>query len=403
MRAPAQSAPGDTPLAAALPARLLTPGFVQLLLVQMAFGFAFSTFFLLPKFLATELHAGPAAIGLLSAMFGLAGIAAVPTVSWGLASLEPRALVVLGSSLMAVSAFGYLAVHEVGVAAALWRLSQGVASALVYNAGLLLVTEVTPPGRLAQSIGWFAGANLMMNAVAPVAAELLAERAGFAPAFVLAGAAALLAALLGSHLEAGRRPARQASLWAVARTGNALRMALVLLLFGVGFGVTFFFSQPFALSLGIQNVRGFFVAFTLAALFVRVFLGRLSDFIGYSRVSLVALFCYAAATAAMVWLAVGRLEWIGAALGLAQGFFLPAFTALVLQQARADERGPLMVLFNAYFGTGSAAVLWLGFAVEHFGYGSVFAATGALVLLAALVLLRWPTPTGVQGAIPNAR
>lgn len=62
----------------------------------MAFGFSFSTFFLLPKSLATELHAGATQIGLLSGMVGLAGIVAVPIVSWGLAARTPRALVILG-------------------------------------------------------------------------------------------------------------------------------------------------------------------------------------------------------------------------------------------------------------------------------------------------------------------
>jgi len=391
-RAPEPSDPTGTE-------RLLTPGFTWLLFVQMAFGFSFSTFFLLPKFLATELHAGATQIGLLSGMFGLAGIVAVPIVSWGLSARTPRALVILGCGVMAVSAFGFLAVDEVGVQAAFWRLAQGVASALVYNAGLLLVVEVAPSRRLAQAIGWFASANLMMNAVAPVAAELLAERAGFAPAFALAGAAALLAALLASRLRQGQRPARQASVWAVARTGHAVRMAFVLLSFGVGFGVMFFFSQPFALSVGIRDVRGFFVTFTLGALFVRVFLGRIADFVGYRRVSLLSLFCYAGSIAAMVWLAVGRLEWIGAAFGLAQGFFLPAFTALVLQHARAEERGPMMVLFNAYFGTGSAAVLLLGVVAETVGYRGVFVATSALVSLAPLALLRWPTASTPDASV----
>jgi sugar phosphate permease len=100
------------------------------------------------------------------------------------------------------------------------------------------------------------------------------------------------------------------------------------------------------------------------------------------------------------WLAEGRLAWIGAAFGVAQGFFLPSFTALMLQQAKPHERGPVMVLFNAYFGTGSAALLLLGVAAEAFSYRQVFVATGGIVLLAPLLLLRWPivTPPGATSA-----
>ena len=44
-------------------ASLFTRSFVALMLAQASFGFAFSSYFLLPKFLATELGAGAAAIG----------------------------------------------------------------------------------------------------------------------------------------------------------------------------------------------------------------------------------------------------------------------------------------------------------------------------------------------------
>ena len=39
--------------------RLLTAGFAALLVANVCFGYAFSTFFLLPKFLALELGAPP--------------------------------------------------------------------------------------------------------------------------------------------------------------------------------------------------------------------------------------------------------------------------------------------------------------------------------------------------------
>ena len=39
---------------------LLTPSFTALLVANVCFGYAFSSFFLLPKFMANELGAGPA-------------------------------------------------------------------------------------------------------------------------------------------------------------------------------------------------------------------------------------------------------------------------------------------------------------------------------------------------------
>jgi hypothetical protein len=60
--------------------RLLKPDFVALLCVQLATGFAFATFFLLPKFMVEELFASPTQVGLVSAGFGLASVCSMPGV-----------------------------------------------------------------------------------------------------------------------------------------------------------------------------------------------------------------------------------------------------------------------------------------------------------------------------------
>ena len=52
----------------------------MLLAIQLAHGFAFSSFFLLPKFLTTELGAGPELIGRITAVAGIAGVLSVPLV-----------------------------------------------------------------------------------------------------------------------------------------------------------------------------------------------------------------------------------------------------------------------------------------------------------------------------------
>ena len=61
-------------------------------------------------------------------------------------------------------------------------------------------------------------------------------------------------------------------------------MAVVAAVWGAAFGAMFTFSQPFALELGITRVRGFFIAYTAAALFSRLGIGGLADRVGRLRV-----------------------------------------------------------------------------------------------------------------------
>ena len=56
---------------AAAPPPLLTRRFAALLLAQAGFGYAFSSFLLLPKFVAAALDGGPADVGRIETVHGL--------------------------------------------------------------------------------------------------------------------------------------------------------------------------------------------------------------------------------------------------------------------------------------------------------------------------------------------
>jgi MFS family permease len=56
---------------------MLTGEFVALLVALLVFGMAHSAYFLLPKFLAVELHAGAAEIGWISSLTWFANVASV--------------------------------------------------------------------------------------------------------------------------------------------------------------------------------------------------------------------------------------------------------------------------------------------------------------------------------------
>ena len=164
---------------------------------------------------------------------------------------------------------------------------------------------------------------------------------------------------------------------------------------GAAFGAMFTFSQPFALELGMENVRGFFIAYTAAAIVVRLGLGPLADRAGRKRVSMVSGLLYAAAVFWMAALEPGLLAWIGAAFGTAHGLFYPAFNALALEDAQDHERGKFVALFNAAFNAGWAAGgVALGTIAELAGYEAAFVVAGAVVLCGVAALALPVAPTG---------
>jgi MFS family permease len=371
-------------------AQLFTRSFVALLLAQASFGFAFSSYFLLPKFLATELGAGPAEIGLVGALWGGTYMLLGPLLGVVVDRRGRRPFLVAGALLWAVTSLAFAGVEELGAEVYVLRALQGAAFAMAFVAGSALAVDEAPPERLALALGVFGLTMLSMNAVAPALVEELAARAGWGRAFQMSAASAGLAALLSLRVRERPHPEpgqEIPSLWDVARRPGFPRIALVVGLAGVAFTAMFTFHQPFALELGIERLRSFFVAYTVAAVVARLGVGPYVDRLGTERVSLAALVLYGVSTLAMGWLGVLGLAALGAAFGLAHGLFYPTFNAVAVRGIGPHERGKAMALFNGAFNVGGTlGVLALGLAAEALGYPPVFVLAGAGALAGAVVL-----------------
>ena len=155
----------------------------------------------------------------------------------------------------------------------------------------------------------------------------------------MAGASALLALGLALRLRPAAfvGPAAEASLRDMLTRAIYLRMMAILSLTGAGFGVVVTFVAPFALSLGLSQVRGFFVAFACSAVVMRLFVLRGLTRYGERSVARASLFFYGLSVLAAGYLGADTLALLGAFLGLAHGVFMPVFTALMLREAPLHE------------------------------------------------------------------
>jgi MFS family permease len=360
------------------------------LVAQVVFGFAWSLYLLLPKFLTTALHATPDVLGRVSAMGGLTGLLTVPFAGRGLDRLGRRPFFSFGSALLVLVSLGYLQVHEVSP---LVYLLQGCISAsfvLSFNAAAALLTDYAPPDRLGQAIGWLGSCNVLMNAVATMLAEPLAAARGWQAVFVLACVAASLS--FGMSFRLRDAPAHAQPTAAGAPAPLALRpLAPVLcaaLLMGATFTAVFSFVQPYALSRGTSAVRGFYLGYTISAVLGRVFFGSLGDRLGRRPVSAWLLVGYAACSLAVRELHPDLLLVYGLLFGAAHGILYPTLNALLLEVLPAARRGLGMVLYNGAFNLGMSlgGFAWGELAHER-GYPSVYTATTVTALVASVVLV----------------
>ena len=375
--------------------RLLSPGFTRLLVAQACFGYAFSSYFLLPKYLVTQLHAGPAEIGYVTALYGLFVVCCLPAMGVIVDRFGRRDFLTAGAVVMAVASLAFVAVDRVGPLLFVLRAVQGIAFAMAYVAGATLAVDEAPPERLGQAIGIFGLTFLAMNAIAPAASEEIALRAGWPATFATAAVLALVSAGLSRRLHE-RRAARTPSgsvtgLFEMALRPRQLRVTAVVALAGVALGAMFTFHQPFALELGMTHVRSLLRG-------LRDHGGdaaRRLRFPDRSRGPTPRRDRDARALRRRgrgdELLQPGWLALFGAGLGLAHGLFYPAYNALALEGMAEHERGKSMGLFQAGFNAGSSCgALALGELAERAGYPAVFWVAAGCVLIALVVVVVSP-------------
>jgi len=368
-------------------ARLLTARFVGLMGAQLGFGLSWSLFLVLPKFLTVRLSANPQQIGLVMSAVGIATLVITPVVSRIVNRLGFAGTVMGANLAMAAAALMFLAVDDIGPLVISARALQGIGWALMFSGGSGAAAALAPPGRLAQAMGWYSSANLFACAIGPLVAEAFmtagAENLLFGLAAIVALGACATAALACRGLPEPQQPAARSP----KRSIKPSRF-IVFTVLGLACGVTFTFHQPFALAQGAQNISWFLVAYTGAAVLVRVFLGHLPDRIGHQRVSGWALGLYAFVVAALAGLSQNTLIPLGFAFGVAHGVFYPAFISLCLKEAPSGRVSSAMALVNAAFCLGSMGSWPVGLLARVAGYEWAFGVVGSVTLAAAIGLLR---------------
>ena len=366
----------------------------RVLAVASTWGFAFSSTYLLPKFLDRSLGATPSEIGLVVGSFGWATVAIAPHAGALVDRWPLRRLMFLGALGTALTSFGLASVGEVGPLLYLLRLAQAYAHALTFTAVGVAVASLAPAERLSQALGLSGASMLVMNALSPAVLEPIADRFGWSAAFTLAGAMSLVSCALCLRLPAIRvgsaTPSRRRvpGFLELLERPLARDFALISAIAGLAFGTMVTFEPPLALSLGRTQVRGFFIAYAVGAISVRLGIGHLPDRLGRHRVAVVTFALYALVVASVGFVPAWLLDAAGLGFGIAHGLFYPSLNAIAVTGVAPHEQGRILALFTGAFYLGFAGPSLLGPLAEAAGYRAVFWVVAAVTAGGVVKLAR---------------
>jgi MFS family permease len=373
--------------------RLLTRGFVLAGAANFLHSLALHTYLHLPGFL-DELGADELVIGIVIAVMSVTAIGSRPGIGRLMDRRGRKVAIVAGGVVNLATGLLYLTVDSIGPWLGVVRVIHGVGHALIFSSLFTYAADIIPASRRAEGIALFGISGMLPVSVGGVLGDLILEHADYSSLFLGIAGSALVGLLLSLPLDESRPTSSgssERSYRATVGTPELRPLWFMTLMTGIGMASYFVFLKTFVLETGLGTVGGFFTAYAWSAILLRIFAGRLPEHFGLRRTLMPALISLGAGIAVLgsstsaTWVYVA-----GVLCGTGHGYAFPILNALVVERARASERGTAVSVYTALF---DLAVLVggpsLGAAVRLGSYKTMFSIASALLLLSMLIFWTW--------------
>jgi len=390
--------------------RLLTRPFVFAALAQFLYALSFNLYLHLPGFL-TDLGADEATIGWVYATAALASILVRPLIGKLIDSNGSRFVVRWGCVVNVIACALYLSVDSLGPWLYVVRVVHGGAEAMLFASFFAYAADVIPESRRIEGIAIFGVSGLLPVSLGGLIGDAVLADSSYQTLFLITVGLAV-AALFGAATlpppvrpaEADEAPAR--GIWATLLDGRLLPLWFVGIAFACSLTSVIAFLKTFVLATGIGSVGLYWTTYTIAALFLRLFLGSLPERVGPKRVLVVSMVAFSAGIAILA-LAQSSLELgiSGSLCGLGHGYLFPILVGLVVDRTPVSDRGSALAIFTALFDAGLLmAGPSLGALVRATSYPVLFATSSVLAAGSCAMFMLWDrrNPDTRVAADPNA-
>lgn len=311
-----------------------------------------------------------------------------------------KQVLLVGTSVAAIAPLGYLSTQSIPLLL-LIRAFHGISIAAFTTAYSALVTDLSPPGKRGELIGYMSLVSPIGLAFGPAIGGFVQAWVGYTPLFAMSATFAATAVFFTSKIaepnfadltksDSLSEDKNSQNYWQMLWNRRVRIPALVLLLVGLVFGTLSSFMPLF-----IQETKAdlnpglFYSTAAIASFSMRVVTGRASDKYGRGLFISGGLICYALSML-LLYLANNSGAFLISALveGCGGGTVMPMMVTLMSDRCEPHERGRLFSLCIGGFDLGLAmAGPTLGFVAEQVGYRNMFGFAAGLAGLALLIFI----------------
>jgi MFS family permease len=376
--------------------RLLTRAFVLGFAANFLHSLSLHSYLHLPGFLH-GLGADELRIGIVMATMSLSAILLRPLIGRLIDERGRRIVVLVGGVVNILACLAYLTVETLGPWLYTIRIVHGLAQAMLFSVLFTIAADVVPAARRVEGIALFGISGMIPLSLAGLIGDAILARAEYEHLFVFTACAAAAGHAVGTALPDSRPleggdPAR--SFFRSVFAAQLLPVWVVGFGFSLAIASYFTFFKTWVIAREIGSVGGFFTAYTIAAVLLRVVFGWVPDRIGPKRTLVPALVCLSVGVGLLAFVdsEIGVIV-AGALCGTGHGYAFPITSALVVTRARASERGAALAAFTALFDLGLlVGGPTLGLLVTLTDYETMFATAAVLVLVGLLAFIVWDRP-----------
>jgi len=356
----------------------------------------FASFLLFPL-LITKIGGTKKDIGMLMGVLFLTSVLSRPWISEILDRVGRKRSYTIGCIITVFIPLAYIFFQN-DLSSVFWpifiiRLVHGIVVSLSFTAVFTLATDIIPNDRLSEGVGVFGITALLGLAVGPLIAETIIQRFGFSYMFVTASLLGLFAFVFHLPLKDSYVPdqqARRISFFSILAEQRTISISAIVILFGVVLAAYGSFVVPYVKSVGISKASPYFIYYSLAAIFARLWGGKLTDRVGEERVIPYALLITGSGMLAMIFLSgSGTLRCFGFITGFGHGLLTPALFSLLLRDSHPAIRGKLNGIFTGSIDSGAfVGGVLMGYIGDWLGFPAIFIFAGLAVLM-GIFLLKW--------------
>ncbi|WP_368901257.1 MFS transporter [Oceanobacillus oncorhynchi] len=295
-------------------------------------------------------------------------------------------LIGLGIFVLSVGAFAFTASILILI---IIRIIQGIGWGFSTTAGGTIATDLIPPKRRGEGMGYFGLSGNIALSFGPSLGLTLVVLISYQQLFLLCAFCGVVAFLFAMRIRYKKvDPAHQTK---VARFDvlekSALQPSILLFFITFAFGGIATFLPLHAQERGVEGIQIYFFIFAVFIMVSRLFSGRLYDRKGHKMIFLPAVSLIFLSMLLLAWLPnITVLLTAVALFGLGFGAVQPALQAWAVNRAPADRKGMANATFFSCFdlGVGVGAILF-GQIAAMLNYTSIYLTAAGSIVISILI------------------